>query len=108
MISEDDISRFNLLAHEQACASPGDEEEKGNDGSDDEPVKRELLEYKFKAIGEEEDDVVLLDDVSRSFSQKDFRDSFCVSIDHPSHVLYPIEASEGMEPCTLGAFCRED
>ncbi|QDZ18822.1 hypothetical protein A3770_02p13400 [Chloropicon primus] len=57
---------------------------------------------------EEEGEVILLDDVCKAVPEQEFRDSLCISVRHPKHVLYPIEATEGMEPCTLGAFVRED
>ena len=74
--------------------------EKGETGKAErrDPVRREL------GGG---DDLVLLDDVAASVPDEELREASCVSVSHPKHALYPIEAASGMQG-TLGAFVREE
>ncbi len=54
----------------------------------------------LRTIGAEGAEVVLLDDVRPSAAAR------CCAVSHASHVLYPIERSEGVS--VLGAFCLDD
>ena len=67
------------------------------EGGEERPVRRELGG----------DDLVLLDDVAASVPDEELREASCVSVSHPKHALYPIEAASGMQG-TLGAFVREE
>ena len=110
-ISEDDLKTFGL-ADEMTTShlkhSTLEQKDNTDGGEGLPPSEKHMVKYAFKPQGEEEDEVVMLDDVSKSIPHKAFSEAFCVSVNHPEHVLYPIEAFEGMEPCTLGAFCREE
>lgn len=113
-VSREELAEFGLLTapkEEQQAETP-----KVSDVAT--PCRRtSMIEYTFNDsknhkngddAEDDDDDVVLLDDVSKSIPKETFQAAMCVSIDHPKHVLYPIESCEGMEPCTLGAFCKED
>lgn len=97
----------NALTREDEDGSgsrSGEEVGSGRGGSlGDLPEERAPMRHTF----EDEDDLVLVDDLAASTLEV-FRKTLCLSVSHPSHALYPIEATRGMDPCTLGAFVRDD